>query len=489
MGICVELVSLVKYKRNDRSQISLNTRHHVNSFVLGEFGCVVTHPAVPAGAFSPFQMADTGNSRSKTIDNEWRCSAGEDFKESSEEKHNQLNNQLNECETSSLLSDFPPVAHAFAYGSAVFARQNYTPSEAAAAMTDLVFAVRDPRAWHEHNLRLHRHHYSSLGWLGPRAVATVQEGFGARVYYNAMVAWRGRTIKYGVVSIDALVDDLTCWSSLYLAGRMHKPVQTLSADSEVEAAARTNLRSAVGAALLMLPADFDEARLLTTLCSLSYSGDPRQALVEATKPRDIAASLAPELRAMYAAPLAEVVGLQAARARPLGDPGPLSELDGLLAPRDPSCPLSLRGPLSSVHWRAALAAGSSPELSSAGLRLEPSLHLEPSLRAREPLLAALPANAKAELTAALLRQLGDARPRGGPGTLGDTPLMDAARELYRRAGSAEHGMLQLGGSLRSSLGRVVQRSSTTQTLKGVLTGGAVTTVRYVTAKIAKQLRR
>ncbi len=34
----------------------------------------------------------------------------------------------------------------------------------------------------------------------------------------------GQLFKYGVVSLDDLCDDLTEWTSLYVSGRMHKPV-------------------------------------------------------------------------------------------------------------------------------------------------------------------------------------------------------------------------------------------------------------------------
>ena len=37
-----------------------------------------------------------------------------------------------------------------------------------------------------------------------------------------------RLIKYGVVSTRTLYDDLTNWKTLYLSGRMHKPVRTSS---------------------------------------------------------------------------------------------------------------------------------------------------------------------------------------------------------------------------------------------------------------------
>lgn len=50
-----------------------------------------------------------------------------------------------------LLEQFPPVQHAFAYGSGVFKQpglyaEKVQPGEG--PMTDLIFAVDDPLAWH-----------------------------------------------------------------------------------------------------------------------------------------------------------------------------------------------------------------------------------------------------------------------------------------------------------------------------------------------------
>ncbi len=58
----------------------------------------------------------------------------------------------------SVLADFPPVQHAFAYGSGVFEQPGLydrspqgAPEGAAAAdrpMLDFIFVVDDPEAWH-----------------------------------------------------------------------------------------------------------------------------------------------------------------------------------------------------------------------------------------------------------------------------------------------------------------------------------------------------
>ena len=47
--------------------------------------------------------------------------------------------------------------------------------------------------------------------------------------------------------------DLVTWETLYVAGRMHKPVATLASDTRVATAADANLRAALACALLLLP--------------------------------------------------------------------------------------------------------------------------------------------------------------------------------------------------------------------------------------------
>lgn len=56
-----------------------------------------------------------------------------------------------------------------------------------------------------------------------------------------------------MIGTSRLLDDLRQWDSLYVAGRMQKPVATLAADARVAAAADANLTSALACALLLLP--------------------------------------------------------------------------------------------------------------------------------------------------------------------------------------------------------------------------------------------
>jgi translocator assembly and maintenance protein 41 len=93
-------------------------------------------------------------------------------------------------------------------------------------------------------------------------------------------------IKYGVVSRASLENDLRHWTSLYIAGRLHKPVATLASNPSVEAAQRINVASALRIALLLLPQRFTARDLYSTICTLSYAGDVRMGLAEDDKKVD-----------------------------------------------------------------------------------------------------------------------------------------------------------------------------------------------------------
>lgn len=246
---------------------------------------------------------------------------------------------------STLLSFFPVVEYAMAYGSGVFSQ---APQDLAAKkalpMLDFIFAVNNPSAWHEKNLRMNPTHYSSLATLGgANWIARVQESkLGAGVWFNTLVpvphsALSGsvypkqqRLMKYGVVSMQSLVNDLTLWNSLYIAGRMHKPVKNLRCPSTalnpsaLDAAVNQNLRSALCAALLALPPEFDSYQLYSAITGLSYGGDWRMAFGEdPNKVNNIVANNASAFHTLYSplftqAPFSQLLS-HVAREGPLND--------------------------------------------------------------------------------------------------------------------------------------------------------------------------
>ena len=87
-------------------------------------------------------------------------------------------------------------------------------------------------------------------------------------------------IKYGVIERARLEADLRGWESLYVSGRMHKPVCILQPHHGIAEANRVNLRSALAAALLLMPEEVGEVELYRCICQLSYRGDIRMLFAE-----------------------------------------------------------------------------------------------------------------------------------------------------------------------------------------------------------------
>jgi mitochondrial translocator assembly and maintenance protein 41 len=81
-------------------------------------------------------------------------------------------------------------------------------------------------------------------------------------------------IKYGVIGLPDALRDLYTWSTLYVAGRLHKPVRWLLGPHCrcMEDALHVNRHAALAAATLMLPRQFDYQTLLATVVGLSYQG-------------------------------------------------------------------------------------------------------------------------------------------------------------------------------------------------------------------------
>ena len=121
--------------------------------------------------------------------------------------------------------------------------------------------------------------------LGPKVIGEFQDRYGAKCYFNTLIPFEDGLIKYGVISRNNIISDLLDWESLYIAGRLQKPVRMVKEtqkeqDSELHMALRMNLKNALHVALLMLPEMFPEDQLYKKLVGLSYEGDFRMAVGE-----------------------------------------------------------------------------------------------------------------------------------------------------------------------------------------------------------------
>ncbi|PYH92678.1 mitochondrial matrix Mmp37 [Aspergillus ellipticus CBS 707.79] len=237
-------------------------------------------------------------------------------------QHMIINQEFKEALRQILWQFRAPIRYAFAYGSGVFQQTGSAPGSsqchpsAPAAiknmqsgqgkMIDFIFGVSYSQHWHSLNLGQHRDHYSGLGSTGSYMVSQVQDRFGAGVYFNPYITVNGTLIKYGVVNLDTLCRDLSQWDTLYLAGRLQKPVKILRDHPSVRLANQINLLSAVRVALLLLPAEFTEFQLYSTIAGISYMGDIRMALPaeDPRKVNNIVSSQMANFRRLYA-PLIE----------------------------------------------------------------------------------------------------------------------------------------------------------------------------------------
>ena len=258
-----------------------NTKDHAtgaNPYVTG------------SGPASHDQLSDWENNPDLSI-SKFSELPGENF---GVNQHIIINEEFKEALRQILWQFRAPIRYAFAYGSGVFPQSAKSstgsslhphPPDAITKiqggnqkMIDFIFGVSYSQHWHSLNLQEHRDHYSGLGHLGSYAVSRIQDSMGAGVYFNPYITVNGTLIKYGVVNIDTLCRDLSEWDTLYLAGRLQKPVKILRDNPSVRLANQVNLLSAVRVALLLLPENFTEQQLYSTIAGISYRGDPRMSV-------------------------------------------------------------------------------------------------------------------------------------------------------------------------------------------------------------------
>lgn len=365
-----------------------------------------------------------------------------------------------------------PIRYAFAYGSGVFPQSKSSgrvPTEAeiraihpkapaavqraqdgTPKMIDFIFGVTFTQHWHSLNLNQHRDHYSMLGSLGSGAVSYVQDKMGAGVYFNPYVVINGILVKYGVVNLATLERDLVDWDTLYLAGRLHKPVKILRDDAKIRLANQMNLLSALRTALLLLPPNFTEAELYSTIAGISYMGDPRMAFPTENpkKVANIVGNNLPHFRRLYA-PLIETL--------------PNVEFN------DPGC--------TSEGWMAME--------NDANLRLVQDM--DPVKRGN--MVRRLPKAFRSRLYFQYQKKF--EMPRNEfDAMMKESKNEDATQFRRRQGGGFEQRIAQdepeeLRKHVRQVIKQTVQWPSTTQSLKSGLTAGVSRTLRYLREKMDK----
>lgn len=94
------------------------------------------------------------------------------------------------------------IKYAFCYGSGAFQQ---TGSKMASNVLDYILVVDSNHHFHSDNMKLNKSDYSFLKYFGVDALTKVH---GTGVYFNTLVPFDSRTIKYGVVSSTDFQADL-----------------------------------------------------------------------------------------------------------------------------------------------------------------------------------------------------------------------------------------------------------------------------------------
>jgi len=382
-------------------------------------------------------------------------------------QHMVINDEFKEALRQILWQFRAPIRYAFAYGSGVFpqtatastlssSKLHPKPSAAISTvqggqgkMIDFIFGVSYTQHWHSLNLQQHPDHYSAVRYAGSYAVSRIQDNWGAGVFFNPFVTVNGTLIKYGVVNLDTLCRDLSEWDTLYLAGRLQKPVKILRDDARVRLANQVNLLSAVRTALLLLPSTFTEQELYSTIAGISYLGDVRMSFPAENQNK-----------------VANIVTNQLANFRRLY--APLIENLPNVSFHDPrmSQPEWIEDP----NANASMAQDMDPVKRGNMVRRLPKAF-------RGKLYFAY--QSKFQIPRLEFNKMLEAANDEDPTRV----KRQQGGEFERRVAGDEPESLKR--EVRQVIKKTIRWSSASQTLKGIVSGGAVNTWRYVSEKIAK----
>ncbi|KAF2091871.1 mitochondrial matrix Mmp37, partial [Saccharata proteae CBS 121410] len=376
-----------------------------------------------------------------------------------------INYEFTECLRQMLWNFRAPIRYAFAYGSGVFPQSGGSPGglsphpnppeaiknwqKNGQKCIDFIFGVTYTQHWHSLNLTQHRDHYSFLGSLGSGVVSAVQDRFGAGVYFNPYITVNGTMIKYGVVNLNTLYRDLSEWDTLYLAGRLQKPVKILRDDARIRLANQVNLISAVRAALLMLGPNFTERQLFECIAGLSYMGDPRMSVgsENPNKVRNIVSKQLHNFRRLY---------------------DPLLETLPNVTHNDAK--------VKEKNWEATTPAG---------VEIQMQQDMDPVKRGN--MVRRLPKAFREKLYFQYQRQYGISG-RDFQTMLDSTKDEDAVGFKRREGGEFERriaGETDLKEKVKAAVTQTVKWPSSVQSIKGFLTAGPTGATRYLREKFEK----
>jgi translocator assembly and maintenance protein 41 len=365
------------------------------------------------------------------------------------------------------------IIHAFGYGSGVFSQgQNHQPG-----MLDIILVVQDAQVFHWENQAKNPSHYATwLRLVDPQGyvAAGLQRcflgGIDGKVLFH--VIEDPIPLKYGVIQYEDFIQDLTQWTSLYVAGRLHKPTLTIPLSTTTSTLARmefqepmqqaqhTNLQAAVAAAMLLSPLHSPTISWLefySKIASLSYTGDFRMQ-VGGEDPHKIAK-------------LVQTPGqLERFHALYRGGDESSSSSSSSISRHDDKDAFTHHGILQSFEQMGLLSIGTN------GLEWDPS-----NMNGRNQFLQKLPPAVQKPLlpTSSLSSRFCSTSQTNPPGNYDASALASQQQQQQQ----------QQQQSLTKILESIVAPAARYQSFKGLFTFGLRKSIKYASAKLSKGLLR
>eukprot|EP01125_Pyxidicula_operculata_P002067 TRINITY_DN12020_c0_g1_i1.p1 TRINITY_DN12020_c0_g1~~TRINITY_DN12020_c0_g1_i1.p1 ORF type:complete len:327 (+),score=32.58 TRINITY_DN12020_c0_g1_i1:40-1020(+) len=191
----------------------------------------------------------------------------------------------------SLLSNLPRtgVKWSCCYGSKVMEGNMSKNSQ-----LDVLIAIddKDISSWHNQNRDKNPHHYSSICSAFGSGFIDFLQSIPPGLYFHPYITIQevpDISFKYGVMSLNTMLEDLQSWNTMYIAGRLQKPVCQIYPMLEnevsphvhrINTALSTNYTSAVAVACILLHPSFTIKELFLKITELSYLGDVRMKFAE-----------------------------------------------------------------------------------------------------------------------------------------------------------------------------------------------------------------
>jgi hypothetical protein len=134
----------------------------------------------------------------------------------------------------------------------------------------LIVAVDDLQEFHTENIKQNKTHYQYTARIFKARFISFFSKYGARIHINTFKLDNDKTMQYGIIKMQDLVQDLKLWETLYCSSFLMRPYQKLQECSEIESAQQNNLISATALAGILTKNGESETEFYKNIVSIPH---------------------------------------------------------------------------------------------------------------------------------------------------------------------------------------------------------------------------